>query len=749
MRFSKRAKRNTLITTALTAVGVLLGTQVAVALWDNSVDSPTVNVLSGDYSGEVTMNGTKINTVAAGDTHETKEFTLSQGNVDSLVATGKVAIPLSITTSISGQAAMLPLMTVTAANWNNDSDYIEPSWRLYKVAEGETCSYDVTGNPNFISGENSVTLNGDGNSNSNPYLAGKYDTKETAAYNFCLVGTTPEVDCDSGKIAIHSGYDAECGTYTNKGTLKFDKYDGSKGEVSVTDTFDKVTQEYDWSDWGTAVAKDTPSGEFPETAVRIKLGYKVVPFDDVSDYTASSTNVANLATLGIGETPTSPVITTASVPDATLGVTYKADLKATGDDVGYMVTKGDLPSGLLINQDTGELGGKPTSVESATFTIAAVNPSGSATRTFKLEVDPVAPIISTTSGFYFSVSLDEDGRAWSWGQNSAGQLGNGAYTDVYKPEEVIGDYNFTQVDAGGYHVLALDKENRLWAWGQNADGQLGVGNEIPNSPKPILVSETMRFKSIAANERHSLALDTNGKLWAWGRNDSGQLGVGDKVNRLTPTRVKPDYSFTAIAAGTYHGLAIDTNGDTWAWGANGSGQLGNATFTESVVPVRVSGGVKFTSIEAGAARSVALDTTGKAWAWGGNPDGTLGIPAGNKNIPTALTANKSFKTIKLTYGNVYALDGNGRLWAWGSNAKGELGTGATGIITTPTLVTPNNTYTAIAPGAYFIVALDSNKKLWSWGQNSYGQLGNGILGNGAGDPKIDYVTTPTLTNTVS
>lgn len=289
--------RNSLVAVVVVATGFTLGIQSTAALWADQ-DSLPLTASSGAFAGTVEMNGVSIPTTATGDTYKTAAITLNQANVDSIVATGKVAIPLAIKTNISGQAAISPLLSITTKNWNNDTQYIEPSWKLYKIAEGQTCKYSNLGEPNFIAGENTITLNGSGNSNSNPYLIGSYNASAAQTYQFCLVGTAPVVNCESGKVAIHLGYANGCGVYSNTGTVKFDKYDGTIGQTTVTDTFNKVTLKYDWANWGTAIDKDIVASGAQTAAVNITLGYKITSLDGVLDSSVSNSGMNNIPSFG-------------------------------------------------------------------------------------------------------------------------------------------------------------------------------------------------------------------------------------------------------------------------------------------------------------------------------------------------------------------------------------------------------------------------------------------------------------------
>ena len=130
--------------------------------------------------------------------------------------------------------------------------------------------------------------------------------------------------------------------------------------------------------------------------------------------------------------------------------------------------------------------------------------------------------------------------------------------------------------------------------------------------------------AIAGGGVHSLALKSDGTVWAWGRNDWGQLGDGSMTNRLTPVPVSGLTGVVAIAGGGVHSLALKSDGTVWAWGGNSSGQLGDGSMTNRLTPVPVSGLTGMVAIAGGELHSLALSSDGTVWTWGYNVYGELG-----------------------------------------------------------------------------------------------------------------------------
>ena len=144
---------------------------------------------------------------------------------------------------------------------------------------------------------------------------------------------------------------------------------------------------------------------------------------------------------------------------------------------------------------------------------------------------------------------------------------------------------YTAIAGGEGHSLAIKTDGTLWAWGYNNTGQLGDGTKVD---KNIPIKIGSGYAMIAAGRFYSLAIKTDGTLWAWGANDTGQLGDGTNVNKNIPVQIGSGYA--AIAAGDGHSLAIKTDGTLWAWGFNNAGQLGDGTNVNKIIPVQIGTG---------------------------------------------------------------------------------------------------------------------------------------------------------------
>ncbi|MBI0085728.1 MULTISPECIES: RCC1 domain-containing protein [Bifidobacterium] len=375
------------------------------------------------------------------------------------------------------------------------------------------------------------------------------------------------------------------------------------------------------------------------------------------------------------------------------------------------------------------------------------------------------------TGLNLSLAMGSDGNLYSWGSTS----GLGRDFDlittpadrpgiVTPPEESV---RFTQFSAGLSFSLALGSDGNLYSVGYNSSGQLGDGTTTSSSGalrKVIMPADGTKFTRISAGFTHSLAIGSDGNLYSWGDNSSGQLGNGTTDSLGTPSKVSLPTGvpkFTQISAGTNHSLALGSDGNLYSWGYNYHGELGNGN-SGSVVPlptpskrIMPTDGTKFTQISTGYNHSLALGSDGNLYSWGDNAYGQLGRSISGVNDGTPRKVNLPTGVSRFTQviaGGYHslALGSDGNLYSWGDNSKGQLGRvtsgtqdGTPGKVAMPTGVTITQ---ASAPGTIsgdFSLALGSDGNLYSWGDATYGRLGRNTSGKFDGNPgMVDFPAKP-------
>jgi len=351
----------------------------------------------------------------------------------------------------------------------------------------------------------------------------------------------------------------------------------------------------------------------------------------------------------------------------------------------------------------------------------------SATVTSNLITARNSVIGGVSAGDLHTVLLKNDGTVWAWGYNSAGELGNGTTTNSSVPVQVMANSTtpltgIVAVAAGTRESFAVDSSGNVWAWGYNLDGELGIGLTT-NPTYPTQVAGLSGFVSVASANYHTLALRNDGTILAWGANNNGQIGNNSVSAYVTKAvnvssalgQSSPNFQgAVAIAAGANHSLALDSNGNVWAWGGNAAGQLGNgdSSLASKLIPVPVIyNGSQFSGIvalAAGATNSFALKSDGTVWAWGDNSTGELGNGTTSSTpVATNLTAGEvNGLSSMATVANQFAVGTDGSLHGWRNNASGQLGAGyAAGSATVPIVVN------LATPSSYTLVPNEGNQKV--------------------------------------
>ena len=299
--------------------------------------------------------------------------------------------------------------------------------------------------------------------------------------------------------------------------------------------------------------------------------------------------------------------------------------------------------------------------------------------------------------------------------------------------------SFHAFRAGRAGVVVADPTTKLWSWGCNESGQLGLGNTTIRS-SPVQVGALTTWSNVfggAAGE--GFATKTDGTLWAWGNNNQGQLGLGNTTSRSSPVQVGAltDWSDAKISSSLSSTLAVKSNGTLWAWGWGGYGSLGQGNTTSRSSPVQVGALTTWAEVSVGFGNVLAVKTDGTLWSWGFGVEGGLGQGnTTNRSSPVQVGALTNWsKVVAIPHAGL-ATKTDGTLWAWGRNNVGQLGQGNTTIRSSPVQVGAltnwskiagsGSRYTAYMSYIYgFFSSIKTDGTLWSWGHNTYGQLGLG------------------------
>jgi alpha-tubulin suppressor-like RCC1 family protein len=342
-----------------------------------------------------------------------------------------------------------------------------------------------------------------------------------------------------------------------------------------------------------------------------------------------------------------------------------------------------------------------------------------------------APIAGATQSMYTLPSFelsDIGARISVVVSNSAGVAVSSVATLNLAPSQ-------PQLAAGnwGYH-LALAQDGRVFAWGDNSYGQLGLGDTLQRDV-PNVIHGLTHIRKISAGYTHAAALRADGAVFIWGHNVRGQLGDGSTNPSLAPKLITS--GVTEIELGYEFTLARTTTGQVYAWGRNDKGQLGNGGNTDSTIPVLVDGADNVIALAAhGSSSAFAITNDGHVLVWGENHVGQLGLgDTVNRNMPTQIAGLLNVTQIAAGPTHALALHGNGTVSAWGRNGSSELGDGSVTDRSTPAVIAGITDAVRVEVGGSFHTtepandfasfALRADGTVLAWGSNHDGQLGLG------------------------
>ena len=292
---------------------------------------------------------------------------------------------------------------------------------------------------------------------------------------------------------------------------------------------------------------------------------------------------------------------------------------------------------------------------------------------------------------------------------------------------------FTRVAVGGDFTCARKSDGTVWCWGLNNSGQLGDGTTT-NSTRPVQVSGITNATQVAAGSVSACALLSNGTVKCWGKNDNGQLGNGTTTRSLVPVDVSGLTSVTQVSGNYTSMCALRSDNTVRCWGWNVTHQMGDGTTTDRSTPITPSGLGSVTQVSAGVFGGCGLltDATVRCWGAGNNGglgDGSTTYATSTKTSPTGLSGVSQISGGP-GWGNECAVLTSGTVKCWGLNDNGQIGDGSTDMRLTPVTVSGfAASVVQMDVGFFSPCAALSNGTAMCWGWNAYGQVGNGSTVN--------------------
>jgi hypothetical protein len=422
-----------------------------------------------------------------------------------------------------------------------------------------------------------------------------------------------------------------------------------------------------------------------------------------------------------------------TLPEATAGSYYQAQLGAVGGTGQYKWSAIGLPTWLQMNN--GLLSGTPPSTATdAAFSVTITDGYKSSSQTYTLHV---LPSEGGNTWATFSVSgaaadicgIRADGTLWCWGDNTYGELGTGNSTPVLTPTQVGTATDWATVSIGWRPVVsgsyqdycATRTSGTLWCWGDNRYGQLGTGNTT-SEPTPTQVGAASDWAKVSVGGDDTCAIRSEGTLWCWG--GGGPFGPTD--SHSVPTQVGTVSNWATVSVGLNDICATRADGTLWCWGANANGELGIGNTTYELAPTRVGTASDWAMVSGGYQDFCATRTDGTLWCWGNGAYGELGTGNTTSELtPTRVGTTADWATVSASSDNgsdACATRNDGTLWCWGANEDGQLGLGtAGGNHMTPTQVGTSPGWGRVSISVDDACATRTDGTLWCWG-NITGEL---------------------------
>ena len=374
-----------------------------------------------------------------------------------------------------------------------------------------------------------------------------------------------------------------------------------------------------------------------------------------------------------------------------------------------------------------EFGVKLTGIKMGTTAVVVKQKDGEAKGIIQVEVIPeettIKPQIAT--GNSHTIMLKVDGTVWTYGDNTYGQLGLGNRVGVDEPTQVQfpNGVEIVQIAAGDNHSVALDRNGNVYAWGKNDYYQLGRSGTYLS---PVQMNNVgSKIVRIAAGSEITVMLTEKGEIYTSGINTNGEAGILSYGTRVTYGKASNMNNIIDIAAGKNHVIALRSDGTVYAVGSNLNGQLGvgskNITKVNEYQKLGLNN-IAYIEAEENSAAGITVD--GEAYVWGSNQYGQLGTnDKEEKTSPELLTDINNIKEISLGKNHSTIRDGEGKIYATGSNVYGQHGDGANTNKTRYTKVETIEDIIDISSGETYTVVLKKTGQVYGYGDYNHGAIG--------------------------
>lgn len=332
----------------------------------------------------------------------------------------------------------------------------------------------------------------------------------------------------------------------------------------------------------------------------------------------------------------------------------------------------------------------------------------------------------------FQIIQGYSAALYGWGKNDSSRLGfNSGGVNVSSPTQIGSQSYWIGIGYQNQGSYALTYDGVINGVGVNQNSAFGALSltQTTGTEFSLMVPVASGLRAYQFTGTGSFyAIDIYGKLWGWGADSAGQLGMGAQLAYSAPVIIAPG-TWIDIANADEVGYAIRSDGTLWATGRGAEGQQGQGNTTQRSVWTQIGSLTTWSSINStvsNQASAVALQTNGTMWSWGYNLQGQLGLgDVTNRSSPTQIGADTNWVQVSVGGGCCAAIKSNGTLWTWGTNGTGQLGLGDVTGRSSPTQVGALTDWKQVCAASNSMYAIKTNGTLWAWGGGTTGQLGDG------------------------
>lgn len=387
----------------------------------------------------------------------------------------------------------------------------------------------------------------------------------------------------------------------------------------------------------------------------------------------------------------------------------------------------------LFEHDAGERDAELTDVDAESARDGAIpdGGTGDAEPGDKTDAELLPPDhVRAAAAFGHTCVLDGE-SLFCWGRNHEDQLGLATAPAPGLGPVRVSERAYSQVCAGEEHTCALRSDGHVECWGSNKYGQLGLGDTQARA-LPTALPDAFKARTLACGGFSTCAIDDVGVLSCWGRNDEGEAGQADPYGSpdvLVPTPIARSGPFRSVALGQGHACALRESGELLCWGRNNLGQLGIGNEQIQVrPPTAVTAGIKYRAVTAAMSHSCAIRQDGRLFCWGNNLDGLLGAGSSSAKhyLPVQVGDATDHLEVQNSWFHTCIIREGGRLFCWGRNVEGQLGLGDTEPRSRPVELAQTG-WSTLAIGHFHSCAVRDGS-LYCWGKNEDGELGLGLVG---------------------